>query len=267
MATRSAPRFSAIRVLLLSIALCGVAMPAGAGESKQIYAVFWKGCEQLCRGFQDYLRDRSIDANVIIRDARSDKSRLPVFLQEARELEVDLILTWGTSVTLGIAGTLDDLDDPRFNHDIPQVFTGVADPVGAGIVQSLESTGRANITGTFNRVPEAVNITTIRSYMPGFRHLGLLYNRNERNSVIKYEELTRLAKKMNFELTAIELHLDESGAPNEEDIPLGVKALKQAGVDFIYLGSSSFLDNNADVFTSAGSSVTSIVTAARGPAL
>ena len=39
---------------------------------------------------------------------------------------------------------------------IPVVFMIVADPVGAGIIQTYESSGRTNITGTRNRVPEKV---------------------------------------------------------------------------------------------------------------
>ena len=141
--------------------------------------------------------------------------------------------------------------DPRFNTDIPQVFTVVADPVGAGVVESLDETGRSNITGTFNRVPEAVNINTIRSYLPSFRRLGLLYNANEPNSLLKRQEIADLATELNFELVALELPLGDDGKPRTEDIPLKMGELKERGVDFIYLGSSSFLDVNRDVFTGA----------------
>jgi len=241
-------RFKSVCTLVLAAALFCPQLVL-ADDSKVIYAIFWTGCEYLCRGFQDYIRDNNMDAEIIIRDAAGDKSLLPGFLEEARALKVDLILTWGTSVTLGIAGTVDDTDNPRFNNDIAQVFTGVADPVGAGIIQRMDATGRSNITGTFNRVPEAVNITTIRSYLPGFKRLGLLYNTNERNSVIKFEELSKLAQEMNFELVAVKMELDANGVPRAEDIPSRLKLLKQKEVDFIYLGSSSFLDKNADVFT------------------
>jgi putative ABC transport system substrate-binding protein len=242
-------RSKTIYALMLLMSLLCLQPTLAAAASKTIYAVFWNGCEHLCRGFQTYIKEHNIDAEIIIRDANAVKSRLPGFLEEARRLKVDLILSWGTSVTLGLAGTVDDIDNPRFNNDIAQVFTGVADPVGARIIHSMQATGRANITGTFNRVPEAVNITTIRSYMPGFKRLGLLYNSNEHNSVIKFKELGKLAEKMNFELVALQMELDASGVPRVEDIPARMKILQQKDVDFIYLGSSSFLDKNADVFT------------------
>jgi len=217
-------------------------------DKKLIYAVFWRGCEELCDGLKDYVAN-NIPADIVIRDADRDKSKLPGFLAEARSMKADIILTWGTSVTLGIAGTLDELNNPQFNNTIAQVFTGVADPVGARIITSLEKTGRNNVTGTFNRVPEAVNIATIRSYRPTFKRLGLLYNKNEPNSVLKKDELLTLAKKMNFEITAIELELGTNGKPNSSDIPVKLAKLKEANVDFIYLGSSSFLDVNRDIFT------------------
>ena len=246
---------SQIRIAILSLVLGSVlamTIPQDASAeniNKTIYAVFWYGCEEICQGFQDHIAQLNINAEIIIRNADRDKTRLPSFLDEARSLGADLILSWGTSVTLGLTGTLDDIDDPQFNNDIPQVFTFVADPVGSRIVESLDKTGRANITGTFSRVPESVNIVAIRSYLPTFKRLGLLYNRNERNSVLKFNEITQLAKQMNFELVALEMELDQNGQPQVEDIPDKMAELKASEVDFIYLGSSSFLDLNRDVFT------------------
>jgi putative ABC transport system substrate-binding protein len=231
------------------IAAC-LATSAAAAEYKILIAT-WRGCEEACHGFQDYLNERNHDVEFILRDAGRDEALLPVFLAEARAEKADLILTWGTSVTRGIAGTLADLANPAFNHDIPQVFTVVADPVGADVIESLDHTGRANLTGTFNRVPERVNIETIRAYHPSFRRLGLLYNSNEKNSVLKHAEISALSAEMDFELTALQLPLGDDAKPRIEDIAPAMAELKAAGVDFIYLGSSSFLDANRDAFTGA----------------
>lgn len=243
------------RHLLAAINLCGAILlvtdASAQSNRKTIFAVYWRGCEELCHGFQDYIDEKAIDAEIVVRDAAQDRTKLPLFLEEARAMKADLILTWGTSVTLGIAGTLDDVEDPRFNNDIPQVFTGVADPVGARVVESLAKTGRKNVTGTYNRVPETVNILTIRSYLPTFKRLGLLYNVNEQNSLLKKIEIADLTSALKFELVALELPLGEDGKPRVEDIPVKVAALKEKGADFIYLGSSSFLDVNRDIFTGA----------------
>jgi len=236
-------------VVATALAAC-LATSAAAAEFKIMIAL-WRGCEEACQGFQDYLVERGIDAEFILRDAGKKKKALPGFLAEARAEGVDLILTWGTSVTRGIAGTLAELDDPAFNHDIPEVFMIVADPVGAGIVESLEHTGRPNVTGTYNRVPEAVNIETVRAYLPNFKRLGLLYNTYEKNSVLKRDEIAALSGTMGFELIALELPPGGDGKPQVEDIAPKMAALKMAGVDFVYLGSSSFLRDNRDVMTGA----------------
>ena len=222
---------------------------AQAKKTFTIYMVMWRGCEEACNGFKEYIGEKGIDANLVIRNANRDKSKLPGFVEEARSLHADLVITWGTSVTRGIAGTLSDRGDSRFINDTPLVFMVVADPIGSKIIESYEKTGRDNVTGTRNRVPESVNIMTIRSYYPAFKRLGILYNTNENNSVVKVKEVAALAKKMNFELVALELELGEDGKPRAESIPVRMADLRAAGVDFIYLGSSSFLDVHRDIFT------------------
>ncbi len=240
--------------LVLLVSACSFSWPAtdARAQAKKeftIYMVFWRGCEETCEGFKEYIAETGIDAELIIRNANRDKAILPTFVEEARALEADLIVTWGTSVTRGIAGTLADQGNPRFINDIPVVFMVVADPVGSQVIVSYEKTGRANVTGTRNRVPEVVNINTIRSYFPAFKRLGLLYNTNEHNSVIKVKELEDLAKTMNFELVALELELGSDGKPKPESISVRMAELEAADVDFIYLGSSSFLDVHRDIFT------------------
>ncbi|WP_114286799.1 ABC transporter substrate-binding protein [Candidatus Halocynthiibacter alkanivorans] len=212
-----------------------------------VMIVTWRGCEEACQGFQDHFQQAGLDVKFLLRDAARNVSTLPTILEEAREVDVDLIVTWGTSVTRGIAGTLSDLGDTDFNTDIPQVFMIVADPVGAGIVNSLDATGRTNVTGTFNRVPETVTIATIRRYLPTFRHLGMLYNSSEPNSALKQSEMAGLSNKLGFSLTSIDIDL----LGGRQGIAPGMDQLRAAEVDFVYLGSSSLLRSNADVVASA----------------
>lgn len=240
-----------LRSMIAGLALAASLAASAFAADYKVMITLWTGCEDTCRGFQDQLTESGHTIEFLLRDAGRDKTLLPGFRAEARDQKVDLVLTYGTSDTRGVAGTLDDLGDPSFNHDIPHVFTLVSDPVGAHIVESLEHPGRPNVTGTYNRVPETVNIETIHAYMPDFQHLGLLYNANEQNSVLKRNELTALAKEMGFEFTAVALPLGADGSPRTEDIAPGMAELGAAGVDFVYLGSSSFLDINGAAFTGA----------------
>jgi len=244
-----------IIVILLLMACSFISTSLLAAEKspdkKIIYTVVWRGCEEGCTSFKEYIAGSGLNAKIILRNANRDKSKLSGYVEEARSLKADLVLTWGTSVTLGMAGTLEDRDNPKFIHDIPLVFMIVSDPVGSKIIESYNKTGRSNITGTRNRPREIVYIKAIQTYNPAFKKLGLLFNRNEINSVLKMAEIRDLSGKMGFELVALELKLANDGHPKSEDVPSKIAELKAAGVDFIYLGSSSFLKDHQDIFTNS----------------
>jgi putative ABC transport system substrate-binding protein len=161
------------------------------------------------------------------------------------------VVTWGTSVTRGMLGSLDDTGDEQYLNDRPAVFMVVADPIGAGLIEGYDRTGRPNVTGTRNRVPEAVNINVIRSYQPDFRRLGMVFNRSERNSVLKVEDMRRLAEREGFDVVAIEVRAGTDGQPRPEAIAQALEGLRAAQVDFVYTGSSSFLRRHQDTFTAA----------------
>lgn len=240
---------SRIACWLAPFALAMGAAATALAAPFEVMIVTWRGCEEACQGFQQYFRERGIEARFTVRDAAQRKDALPAIRAEARRSRFDLILLWGTTVTQEIAGTLSQRDTPEFRHDTPQVFMIVADPVGAGIIEDLERTGRSNLTGTFNRVPERVNIETLRTYLPSFKRLGLLYHADEPNSVLKRDELASLARTMKFELLARELPPGPDGKPSAAALDAQIAALKTEGADFLYLGSSSFLQRSGDTVT------------------
>ncbi len=245
---------SKLTFILIVFVACCVMTPSAYSKRHdkpfKIYMAVWRGCEDACRGFQDYFREEGIDVNFIIRNANRDKTKLPAFVREAKELEVDLVLTWGTSATVGMIGTLVDSDPVMHITDIPVVFMIVADPVGAGIIETYESSGRANITGTRNRVPEEVQMKAIRAYRY-FKRLGIIYNTNELNSVLNVKKIRKLAKKMRFNLFERSIDLDQNGKPIIESVPQKIKELKNRNVAFIYVGSSSFLMRHREYLTNS----------------
>src|SRR3546814_2506727 len=90
-------------ILEAAIGLTGAAS-ASAGNYK-VMITTWHGCEEAGQGFQDYLKELGVGTDIILRDADQAKEALPGILAEARSENVDLSLSWGTSVTLGIGGT------------------------------------------------------------------------------------------------------------------------------------------------------------------
>lgn len=241
-----------MRKSVLALFVAALLGTAANADRKKIFAVTWEHeCEHSCQGFIETIENSGFDAEVILRLSNQDKSKLPGFVEESRQIGADLVATYGTSVTLGVLGRASDDGNPGFVNGVPGVFWYVADPFGTGIAESFEGSGRAHITGTFNRVPEEVNIRVIRSIKPDFRHLGILFNGNERNSLIKVEEHRNLSRLMGYEFTPIELDPGNTSAPDAGLIATRMKELADAGVDFIYLGSSSYLRIHAEAFTSA----------------
>jgi putative tryptophan/tyrosine transport system substrate-binding protein len=65
---------------------------------------------------------------------------------------------------------------------IPIVFSAVTDPVDAKLVASLEHPGR-NITGTSDQQPYGATFDLMQKLTPKAKHVGVIYNAGEANSV------------------------------------------------------------------------------------
>ena len=235
----------------VTTALATVAWSPTAAQEEtgpfDVVMVTWRGCEAACEGFWDYLESTGVETRATILDAGQDRERLPGFVDEIEAMDPDLVVTWGTSVTLGIVGPLGDTAEPRIGST-PTVFMIVADPVGAGIIEDRTTSGRAHVTGTHNRVPEAVQMRVLADYL-SFQRVGLIYNDDELNAVLKADEVRRVGAEQGFEVVERVLAAGIDGAPLADDIPRAVADVAAAGVEAIYVGSSSFLLDNADLLT------------------
>jgi putative ABC transport system substrate-binding protein len=214
----------------------------------RIYMALWRGWEEAAQGFKDYFANQGIPVDLIVRDAAQDPTRLPGFVAEAKSLHVDLVFTWGTTVSLEMLGTGAHPDPDRYITDIPAVFAIVSQPVETGLVASTASSGR-NITGTTYLVPVETQLNLIESYRP-FKILGMVYNPLERNSLVAIDEITRLGRSMGFTLLALPADVD-GGKPSPASIPAKVAALKAGHADVLYIPPDTFLNVNRDILTNA----------------
>lgn len=243
---------SAVRSLAVIIAFALGVTAASAQTSDDalsIVMVTFRGCEEACEGFRDYVEQSGMNAEVVVLDVARDQELIPAMRDEVRRLAPDLLVTWGTSVTRGMIGTVDGTD-PEFVSGIPTVFMIVADPVGAKIVNSRQDPGRPYVTGTINRVPEEIQMRVLAEYRP-FDRIGVIYNDDELNSVLKAEEIGRVGVEQGFDVVNRVLKNGADGSPLVEDIAVAVADLAASDIDFLYLGSSSFLLANADALTGA----------------
>ena len=83
--------------------------------------------------------------------------------------------------------------------DIPIIFAAITDPVGAGLVDSLDEPG-GNVTGTSDEVSAEMIMNLAKDITPGFKTIGALYNIGEDNSVSVIKGLKDYAKANGFKV-------------------------------------------------------------------
>lgn len=220
---------------------------AWSGTGHRIYVVTWRGCEESCEGFLEYFEANNIQAQFIIRNAEQNPDKLPGFRDEARRLQPDLILTWGSTVTLGMVGPWDE-QSPDYISDIPVVFMYVAEMVELRITRSLETTGRTNVAGTDYAVPLDSQLRAIQAYRP-FDRLAIIYDPAQEGSVKRVEAIRQLTQSLDFTLIAEPIELDAAGRPDPASLPAVVERVAAQRPQFIYFGYSSFLIQNVETFT------------------
>ncbi|MBL4692051.1 MAG: ABC transporter substrate-binding protein [Magnetovibrio sp.] len=220
-----------------------------AAKTYKIYVVLWRGWEEAAQGFKDYLEETHTPFELIVRDANLDKSKIPGFVAEARDMDVDLIVTWGTTVTREMLGKHGQVDPSRHITERPALFMIVSQPVGSNIVSSLNGSGR-NITGVAHIVPEQTQIMVARSYID-IKRIGMLYNERENNAEVTMKNLKALQGPMGFELIARPIPIAKDGKPSPKSIPILVEELARTGIDMFYIGPDSFMTVHADKYTEA----------------
>jgi len=218
-----------------------------AGQRRRIAMILFRGWEDACEGFRAYLDSRGLDAELIVRDVDRDRSRIPGIVAEVKEMRPDLVYVWGTTTAVETLGPWDAPDRDRFITDIPAVFNIVTEPVGNGIIRSLAEPGR-NATGTLYIVPVDIQLRAMASYLP-FRKIGLVYNPQERNSLLTIAGLEEQAPVMGFELMALPATLDGAGRPSGDSIPGLLEQIARWGADWLYIPPDSFLQANRAVLT------------------
>jgi len=226
--------------ILISVPLFTYAQSNNA-QSKQydVFVVLWRGITDAEKGFMDYLSQRNIGANFIIRDCGKDVTRVPGIMKEIRDTKPDLVYIFGTTLTTKIAGTITDGNPDQFITDIPIIFNIVADPIGASLVPNLVTSGR-NLTGVSHMVPVPAQVRAMKS-VAEFTRLGVIFNPQEKNSVLCVKALEDAADSHNFQVIRSPIPLDENRKPIEDISPDIVKIFVSEGVDLVYLPSDSFI--------------------------
>ncbi len=137
---------------------------------------------------------------------------------------VDVIVAIATPVAMVMQSATED-------NQIPVVFSAVSDPVGAGLVASMEAPG-ANITGT----SDALDTTTIMNLMKAadedLDYVGFLYDTAQDSSTQAI-----IDAKAWCDANGVS-YIDKTGS-NTSDVLLATQSLIDEGVDAIFTPSDN----------------------------
>lgn len=132
---------------------------------------------------------------------------------------VDVIIPIATPAALIMQAATEE-------NAIPVVFSAVSDPVGAGLVDSLEAPG-SNITGTSDALNVEAVIDLMLAANPDLKKLGLLYDQGQDAS-----KSAIAAAKAYCEAKGIET-IEKTGTTNDE-LALAADALIAAKVEAVF---------------------------------
>ncbi len=162
----------------------------------------------------------------LFRNANRDPSLALPIAQDFVADNVNLIVPITTPSALAAA---------QATSQIPIVFGGVTDPVGVGLVPSLEKPG-GNVTGTSDRWPFREQLELFVSVAPEMKCLGMLYAPGDEVSEIAVKEMKGLTREMGLTFDSVPI----SGA---QDLYAAARAVLRR-CDAIYTGLDTIVVEN-----------------------
>jgi putative ABC transport system substrate-binding protein len=194
----------------------------------------------LVDGLRQGLRELGLEEGKrIVLDIRDTKGDLKGVEEAARDLErgkVDLIYTVATSVTIAAK---------RATAQTPIVFYAGADPVAAGLVESLAKPG-GRLTGVHGLATEltAKRLEILKEMMPRLRRVVTFY---DPGNVVARENARRgreAARQLGVEF--VERHVS-----SVEELRLGLRGLKPGDADAYFYTADAMVASQADLVIDA----------------
>jgi putative ABC transport system substrate-binding protein len=123
----------------------------------------------------------------------------------------------------------------RKTSTIPIVMLAVNDPVGAGLVKSLEHPG-TNVTGTTMNAPQLIGerLKIIQRLVPKLDKISMVFNGNNTNNAAQIESVRSESRGLGIEVQALEIRKPEDVEPAlDKAVAFGTKALVNAVDSFV----------------------------------
>jgi len=130
--------------------------------------------------------------------AEGKNERLVELAKELVDVKVDVITTLSTPAALAAKNV---------TKTIPIVFTGVGDPVGAGVVHSLSHPG-GNVTGISTLATElsAKRLELLKEIVPNAAPVAMVWNDTNPSMVLSAREAQNAADRLDLNLQSIGVH-------------------------------------------------------------
>jgi putative ABC transport system substrate-binding protein len=229
----------------------GAALARPGGRRFRILMILWRGETGVETGFREQLAALGVPVEIQVFDLARDIGRLPAAVALARATRPDLVYTWGTGITLGVAGRWQEADPARHLTDIPVLFTMVSTPRGTDLQPPPDKPPRPNLTGVSHIAPLSAQINAIRAYLP-LKRLGVVFNPQESNSLANLAELRELSADADFQVLEAPVPAGADGLPDPARIPDLVADLARRGADVLYIGPDNFVGGHRELLTDAG---------------
>jgi putative ABC transport system substrate-binding protein len=190
-------------VLLLSVSVLAgcvtTSTPTGPDKVYQVglsYIVEHPSLDAMRQGIIDGLAEVGfVDGQNIKLEQQSAQGEMPIAQQIAQKFvsdKKDMIIVITTPSSLAVA---------QATKEIPVVFGGVTDPVGAGLVDSWEKPG-GNLTGVSDMSPIKEQLELFGELQTNAKRIGIIYSPGEANAVAVVEKAKEIAPSLG--LTIVE---------------------------------------------------------------
>ena len=198
-------------VFVLAVAILASVHLAKAQQPKKVPRIGFLGNStaaleaNLIEPFREGLRDLGYveDRNILIeyRWAEGKYERFPALIAELIALKVDVIVTAGTPATQAVK---------KATTSVPLVMVAVGDPVGTGIIASLNRPG-GNITGLTSISPEleGKRLELLREVIPKLSHIAVLWNPLNAFHVIENKEAQAAATVLRMKVLYLGVQAQE----------------------------------------------------------
>jgi putative ABC transport system substrate-binding protein len=172
-------------------------------------------------GFIRALEDRGLkdgqNVRLKVRNGRGDITELQKIAQEFVAERVDIIVALSTpSLQAALIAT----------HDIPIIFSSVANPYLAGAGTSDEE-HLSNVSGVSSKGPIKESLAFIKKVLPRAKRIGTLWTPSEINSEYYLELAAQGAKELGLEMVAVPI-------ANKSEILHSAQVLINKKIDAIY---------------------------------